>query len=127
MDTKDLNVDYLCSPPNQYDNGADRVLKDWLNTNSPLWSYWGKLFQNQYSEGLKGYSLPKTRCTPDEIPLRFSHGLPWDAADSVCKSRYSEEVVKLAVQIAEPTVMTIEKDVSATFTDQLGTIGNCNT
>ena len=128
MDTKDLNVDYLCNPPNKYDKrGANRVLEHWMKTSSPLWSYWGKLFQNQLAEGLRGYTLPKTRCTPDSIPLRFSHGLPWDEADSVCKSRYSEEVVKLTVQIAEPTVMTIEKDVSATFTDQLGTIGNCNT
>ena len=44
-------------------------------------------------------------------------------ADSLCKSRYAEEVVKLTVQIAEPTVMMIQKDVSATFTDHLGTIG----
>ena len=123
MDTKDLNVDYLCSPPNKYDKrGANRVLEHWMKTSSPLWSYWGKLFQN--AEGLRGYTLPKTRCTPVSIPLKFNYGLPWDETDSMCKSIYSEEVVKLTVQIAEPTVMTIEKDVSATFTDQLGTIGN---
>lgn len=34
------------------------------------------------------------------------------------------DVVKLTVQITEPTVMRIEKDVISTFTDQLGVIGD---
>ena len=124
VDTKDLNGDFLCNPPDIRLNkkGANRVLSDWMKTSSPLWSYWGKLFQNQFS-GLRDYPLPKTRCTTDNIPLIFNYGLPWDEADSLCKARYAEQIVKLTVQIAEPTVMMIEKDVSATFTDHLGTIG----
>ena len=122
VDTKDLNGELLCDPPDrQNKRGSNRVLSDWRSTSSPLWSYWGKMFQNHV--GLGDYILPTTRCTPDEIPLLFTFGLPHDEADSVCKSRYTNEVVKLTVQIADPTVMMIEKDVSANFTDKLGVIG----
>ena len=32
-------------------------------------------------------------------------------------------MVKLTIQIDEPTMMMIEKDVSASFTDRLGVVG----
>ena len=44
------------------------------------------------------------------------------------RSKYENEVVKLTIQIDEPTMMMIEKDVSASFTDRLGVVGtipNC--
>ena len=41
----------------------------------------------------------------------------------VCKSRYKNDVVKLTLQIAQPTVVKIEKDVSASFTDIIGVVG----
>ena len=41
--------------------------------------------------------------------------LPNEERESVCKSIYANEMVKLTVQIADPFVMVIEKDVSATF------------
>ena len=39
------------------------------------------------------------------------------------RSKYENEVVKLTIQIDEPTMMMIEKDVSASFTDRLGVVG----
>ena len=39
------------------------------------------------------------------------------------RSRYENEVVKLTIQIDEPTMMMIEKDVSASFSDRLGVVG----
>ena len=53
----------------------------------------------------------------------FWYGIPKDEVKSVCRSIYANEMVKLTVQIADPTVMVIEKDVSATFTDHLGVVG----
>lgn len=85
------------------------------------------MLQNQ--DNVRDYILPKYRCGGHNGALNmFKFGLPAmpvhsNEADSLCKSRYAEEVVKLTVQIAEPTVMMIQKDVSATFTDHLGTIG----
>lgn len=39
------------------------------------------------------------------------------------RSKYENEVVKLTIQIDEPTMMMIEKDISATFSDRLGVVG----
>ena len=39
------------------------------------------------------------------------------------RSKYENEVVKLTIQIDEPTMMMIEKDVSASFSDRLGVVG----
>ena len=39
------------------------------------------------------------------------------------RSRYENDVVKLTIQIDEPTMMMIEKDVSASFSDRLGVVG----
>ena len=40
-----------------------------------------------------------------------------------CRSKYENEVVKLTVLIEEPIMKVFEKDVSSTFTDQLGVLG----
>ena len=39
------------------------------------------------------------------------------------RSKYENEVVKLTIQIDEPTMMLIEKDVSHSFSDRLGLVG----
>ena len=54
----------------------------------------------------------------------FRYGLPtFPIIQSVCKSKYENEVVKLNVQIADPSVMVVEKAVSSTFADHLGVVG----
>ena len=112
-----------------------RVLQYWRQTNSPFWGYWAKLFNNY---GLKkhNYILPSERCGKGiadygilyakeqrNFRTEFFFGLPEDEVKAVCRSIYANEMVKLTLQIADPTVMVIEKDVSATFTDQLGVVG----
>ena len=69
--------------------------------------------------GLTNYKIPTDRCTEQD----FVYSLPNGEGRSICKSLYSNEVVKLTIQITDPSVMVIEKDVSATFTDMLGIIG----
>ena len=117
MDTKELNVNRLCE---KWEND-DMVMPNWMKTNSLLWSYWMR-FMVTPNEGLKDYNLPSSRCNHKD-GTHFSHNLPRDEGESLCKSLYSNEVVKLTVQIADPYVMVIEKDVSATFTDKLGIVG----
>ena len=53
----------------------------------------------------------------------FANNLPLEGREAECKSIYANEMVKLTVQIADPYVMVIEKDVSATFSDMLGIVG----
>ena len=101
-------------------------MKDWIETNSPLWSYWAPLL-SPISKHLDQYIIHGYRIwSPVE---RFFYGLPNTETElmKVCRSRFRNDIVKLSVQIAEPSVMKIEKDVISTFTDQLGVIGNTKT
>ena len=68
---------------------------------------------------MRNYIPPTDRCSGQT----FNYNLPGEETDSVCQSIFANEVVKLTVQIADPSVMVIEKDVSATFSDMLGIVG----
>ena len=118
VDTKELNVNRLCKPGQTFDNlnRLDRVLLGWKKTNSLLWSHWSHFVWNN---GLVDYIVPSHRCHGQD----FHHNLPTEEDESVCRSIYANEMVKLTVQIADPSVMVIEKDVSATFSDMLGIVG----
>ena len=64
------------------------------------------------------------KLTPTSKPgTTFTNGILNEERKSLCKSIYANEVVKLTIQITDPSVMVIEKDVSATFTDMLGIVG----
>ena len=87
----DLNTGQLCGIRKENDPDPNsrkaldhpdisRVLTDWQKTNSPLWSYWGKLLKIK-SGGLRSYKLPSTRCLND---MFFTYGLPDDEIQSVC-------------------------------------------
>ena len=52
-----------------------------------------------------------------------SFGLPKDEAIRVCKSRFKNHLAFIQVQIMEPKVMNIVKDIKISFYDQLGVIG----
>ena len=53
----------------------------------------------------------------------LEYGLPPEDARVVCEEKYANEVVKLTIQIVDPSIKMIEKDVSATFNDKLGVVG----
>ena len=117
MDSQDLNVKKLCE--NRAWQNDHRVMSMWKKTNSPLWSHWANIF---FGDDLQNYDLPPERCSA--YSNWFHYNLPTDKGEAVCKSLYAKKVVKLTVQITDPYVMVIEKDVSATFSDMLGIIGN---
>ena len=120
MDTKELNINRLCDDLSNYDEIA---IQNWKKTSSLLWSHWMPFV---YKGGLKNYKIPTdpSRCRKQE----FFNSLPSGEGTSICKSLYSNEVVKLTIQIADPNVMEIQKDVSVTFPDMLGIVGElfCN-
>ena len=53
----------------------------------------------------------------------MEYGLPPEDAKIVCQEKYAKEVVKLTIQIVDPSIKVIERDVSATFNDKLGVVG----
>ena len=103
---------------------ANMILNDWVKTNSPFWNYWGQMIFDEVefstTEEFKNYKMPTGRIYGEF----FEYGLPMEDATRVCEARFAKEIVKLTIQIVDPTVMVIEKDVRATFTDKLGVVGN---
>ena len=108
----------LCKPVQSLDSLSrlDRVILGWKKTNSLMWSHWAHFVWNG---GLRNYIVPTHRCQGQD----FHHNLPMEEDESVCRSIYANALVKLTVQIADPYVMVITKDVSATFPDMLGIVG----
>ena len=55
--------------------------------------------------------------------LLMDYGLPKSEAHKVCKQMYKNEVVKLTLEISDPVAMQLNKNMKATFMDQVGTVG----
>ena len=90
VDTLDLNIDELCDrSENPY---LEKILSVWKQTNSPLWSHWRNLMKDAAKLGefeLNGIGGRKW----------FRFGLPTlEDEISVCRSMYTNEVVKLNIQ-----------------------------
>ena len=87
-----------------------------------MFSHWEKFVK---LVGLKNFIFPPDRCYNQEFyhNLPFNPDFPNGDGELVCKSIYGKEVVKVTVQITDPSVTVIEKDVSATFSDMLGIVG----
>ena len=49
--------------------------------------------------------------------------LPLEQAIRACKSMYTYELAKITVEISDPVVMTVQKRISSTFSEQLGVVG----
>ena len=117
----DLDVEALCD----FDNEGDSValaLDEWQLTNSPI-VYW-------YNMVGKNMNFMKRTFNPDffntkpssDIP-HFAYGLPLDDAKNMCKIVYKENIAKVTLEILDPKVLQIKKDITATFTDRLGVVG----
>ena len=55
--------------------------------------------------------------------LLMDYGLPRSEVLKVCKDMYKKDVVRLTLQISEPVAMQLNKNMKATFMDQVGTVG----
>ena len=53
----------------------------------------------------------------------FYYGLPKEDAKEMCKTVYKETIAKVTIEILDPMVLQIKKDVSSTFTSRLGVVG----
>ncbi len=115
-----LNPDELCDRHSGWDT-VEMAMNDWLRTNSPL-SYWHRAI-NEFNF----YKRSATDVFSDHFlnaqHVNISFGLPTGEALDVCKLRYKYDIAKLTIQIMEPKVMVVKKDVKTTFADQLGVIG----
>ena len=55
--------------------------------------------------------------------LLMEYGLPKSEVLRVCKDMYKKDITKLTLQISDPVAMQLNKNMKATFMDQVGTVG----
>ena len=90
MDTLDLNIDELCDrSDNPY---LEKILSIWKKTNSPFWDHWRKIMRDS---SLLGSSVLESVGRAKW----FRFGLSTVEEEmSVCRSLYTNDVVKLNIQ-----------------------------
>ena len=52
--------------------------------------------------------------------------LPLEQAIRACKNMYTYELAKITIEISDPVVMTVQKRISSTFSEQLGVVGGAD-
>ena len=117
----DLDVEALCD----FDNEGDTVglaLDEWESTNSPI-VYWYNMVERYMDMGKRTFNPDFFNTKPSSDLPTFAYGLPLEDAKTMCKTVYKENIAKVTLEILDPKVLQIKKDVSATFTDRLGVVG----
>ena len=83
-----------------------------------------------YKAGESKYKLSRSiETNPELVNFKspeiwtFRNGLPEDDAREMCKTMYRESIAKVSLEILDPKVLQIKKDVRTTFSDQLGVVG----
>ena len=102
------------------------ALQEWVLTNNPL-TYWYNMVQ-RYLDHAKPTFKPsffnmEPQIASEKIPAKFVYGLPLEDAKKMCKIFYKENMAKVTLEILEPMVMQVKKDVRTTFTERLGVAG----
>ena len=117
----DLDVEALCDFKSDNKDSINLALSEWEKTNSPV-AYWYNTVDRYLDSGSQFYN-------PDMISFKspetwtFRNGLPEEEAREMCKTMYRESIAKVSLEILDPKVLQIKKDVRTTFTDQLGVVG----
>lgn len=63
-------------------------------------------------------------CAPSDRPsFEEKFGINKQLATKICELAFENDIAKLTLEIAQPKVVEIVKDVRVTFPDILGTIG----
>ena len=118
----DLDVEALCDFSNdESKESIDLALGEWERTNSPI-SYWYNMVARYLNYGDPFYNPSFFNVEPSD-QWTFSYGLPIEDAKKTCKTVYRETIAKVTLEILDPMVLQIKKDVRTTFTDRLGVVG----
>ena len=114
-----LDVDTLC---NTYTNREtfDLALSDWERTHSAAAHFHRALNSHNYLARYEAMELPHSEMSGHAT---IGHGLPAAEADRICREAFSLDLARVSVQIADPKVTKIVKDVKISFYDQVGVLG----
>ena len=117
-----LDVDTLCDFRNEDSvNSIHMALDEWEKVNSPLayWYNWVDRFLNMSSphyNPMEGYEDPSDS-------YHFFYGLPQKQAEEICRATYKQNIAKVTLEILDPRVVRMKKDLKVTFSSQLGVFG----
>ena len=97
------------------------ALGEWESLNSPI-TYW----YNKVDRFLRSNSPLYSPMEVYEEPLdhyKFYYGLPQKHAEAMCKTVYKQDIAKVTLEILDPNVLRIKKDLKTTFASRLGVFG----
>ena len=118
----DLDVDALCDFNNEESmESIDLALREWQSTNSPI-THWYNMAARYLNLNDNFYNPAFFNVEPSDR-WTFYYGLPKEDAKEMCKTVYKETIAKVTIEILDPMVLQIKKDVSSTFTSRLGVVG----
>ena len=118
----DLDVEALCDFNNEESKESiDLALREWQRTNSPI-THWYNMVARYLNLGDTFYNPALFNVKPSDR-WTFYYGLPKEDAKEMCKTVYKETIAKVTIEILDPMVLQIKKDVSSTFTSRLGVVG----
>ena len=102
------------------------ALQEWVSTNSPL-VYWYNMVLRYLDAGKATFKPSffnmEGMWATERKPAKFLYGLPLKDAKKMCKTFYKESIAKVTLEILQPMVLQVKKDVRATFTERLGVAG----
>ena len=123
VDSYDLDVEALCDFNNDESKGTiDMALREWHRTNSHV-THWYNMVARYLSWGRNPFFNPDVFNFEPSDKWEFYYGLPKKDAQEMCKTVYKETIAKVTIEILDPMVLQIKKDIRTTFTQQLGAVG----
>ena len=98
------------------------AMNDWQSTNSPLVYWRNQLDKKHFLDRYKTVKFTHSGYNEGRN-TKIIFGLPWAEALAVCKAKFRHDFAKVTIQISDPKVMKIVKDIKISFYDQLGVFG----
>ena len=115
-------MEALCDFNNEESKESiDLALREWQSTNSPI-THWYNMVARYLNLGDPFYNPAFFNVKPSDY-WTYYYGLPEEDAKEMCKTVYKEMIAKVTIEILDPMVLQIKKDVSSTFTSRLGVVG----
>ena len=119
-------MDDLC---NEYGDWAQAhvVLTRWHRTHSPMMQWLNQLLSGPLAaknfQRLSKLLLESDDISRERLTKGFLYGLPLHEEVRVGREMFANSVARLTIEVVDPNVMEIRKDVRTTFSDKLAAIG----
>ena len=111
-----MNIDDLCN--------TETILKG--NNFLDMMEETHSQFYANWVYELRNMDYERISISPEDIVHNQTYlynSLPLKQAIRACRNMYTYELAKITIEISDPVVMTVQKRLSSTFSEQLGVVG----